>query len=713
MLASRTAARPAPTVDGYPGDETALLGRLIGFFEEAETETMDARHDAERARSFRDGDQWTSEEARILRERHQPIVWVNLIGRKVDLLRGIERRGRSDPKAYPRTPIEDDRSDVATQVLRYVSDDNRFDVIRSACYDNILVEGFGGCEVTVEPEAPTRATLNASSSLAPPQQDYRVVISHLPWERLFYDPHSQHPGFEDAMYLGLVIWKDFEDAADEWPGSEDILQSTVDSSRSDTYDDKPRTAWSDAKRRRVRVVQIYWKRRDDWWTATYTHGGFLDGPQKSPYLDRHGHATCPIIMRSGRVGRDNARFGIVKDMIPLQEEANKRRSKLLHSLSVNQIIAEAGAVDDERKAQREAAKPDGYIVKNKGFEFEIHKDTAEIEGQFKLLQDTYQQMNVMGPNAAMSGKDPREQSGRAILAQQAGGQTEVEPIVDELRQWTHKVFEAVWMRCKQFWTAQKVIRITDEESNAKFVTLNQPVTLQDELGQMDPAQAQQIAQRLGLQPGDPRLMKVVRTQNNLDDIDVDIDIEEGPDTPTLQIEQFQAIMQLPPQILQQFPPEFFIKANPGLRNKDVLVKMLEAHQQATAQAAQADKAAMQAQVAAKTQLVQASAQDKQAQAAERVHGMALDHAAAQVPPPPPDAGPPANDLMQPPPPPDPVAVNQQALDAEQQQHAMAMDRAKLSLAAQQQAHAQALAAAQHGLAIQQANKPPPPAKAAQ
>ncbi|MGD0106320.1 MAG: hypothetical protein ABSC06_20105 [Rhodopila sp.] len=703
----------APTP--WPGDEAELLGRLVREFEDSEESSADSRHEAERSRDFHDGRQWTAEEAAILRRRRQPVVWNNVIGRKVELLRGLERRGRSDPEAFPRNPVDNVRADAATQALRYISDENRFDVIRSAVYDQMLVEGFSGAEVIVEE-----------------QQDgdgYDVVINHIPWERLYYDPHSQHPAFTDAMYLGIVIWMDRETAEDMYPGCEDILSTTLEESRSDTYDDKPRATWGDYRRRRVRVAQHHWKKRKDWWTATFTKGGFLEPPMLSPYKDRHGNATCPLILRSARIDRDNNRFGIVRDMVPLQESINKRESKLLHALSVNQIIMEEGAVADVDRTRSEAAKPDGVIVKNRGFDFEIHKDQAEIAGQFELLQYAVAQMNVMGANAAMAGKDPREQSGRAIIAQQSGGQMENEPMADSLRQWTHKVYEACWMRVRQFWTGPRWIRVTDSDKNTQFVGLNHPVTIADLLGQLDqtsplPQQLQALspqdrrAVQIGMQlpPGDPRLQTVVRIENDIGDMDCTITVEEGPDNPTMAAEQFQQIMQLPPQILMQFPPEFIIQAS-TLRNKAQLVKMLEEHAQTQAQAGQSQQANAAALQAAQVAKVQADAADKQAQATQRlheialdhagqpgqvadaqldrmtkIHGMALDHAAAQQPP----DGPPDNAMMPPPaPPPDPLAVRAQG-------HDQALDRAKLGLAAQAQVHGQALDRAKLGLAAQAA-----------
>jgi hypothetical protein len=706
----------------WDGDLYSLLQKHVSDFEDAETTSAQARELAERDRDYVDGFQFTAEELAVFRRRRQPPIYNNVIARKVALLRGIERRGRSDPEAYPRTPTENVRADAATQALRFVSDENRFDVIRSSVYDQMMVEGFSGAEIIVEEQSDG--------------DGYDVVINHVPFERLYFDPHSQKAGFQDAMFLGCVIWMDRDDALDMYPGCGDILDATLSNSRGDTYDDKPRTTWGDNKRRRVRVIQHHWKKRSDWWVATLTQTGFLAEPMLSPYKDRHGNRSCPLILRSARVDRQNNRMGIVRDMIPLQDEINKRRSKLLHALSVNRIIMESGAVDDVDQTRNEAAKPDGVIVTNRGFEFRIEKDEAEIQGQMHLLQDAVEQMNVTGPNASMAGKDPREQSGRAILAQQSGGMIENEPLTDELRQWNHKVMEAAWCRIRQFWTAERWIRVTDDDKNTRFVGINHPVTIADLLGKLDqtqPIQAQiaSLPQRdaqavqigLQMQPNDPRLQMVVRIENDINDMDVSITVEEGPDNPTMAAEQFQMIMSLPPIILQNFPPEFFIKAS-SLRNKDALIKMIEEHQAQQANNAQGAQAMQAAQIAK----VQADAKDKNASALERMHSVASDHAvmphqnalmAAQA------AGAQANTLntihgiamdhaaaAQPAPAeqplaptgPDPMALQAAA-------HGQDMDRAQLALQAQAQAHDQDLAMAQHALAVKQANRPAPRARA--
>jgi hypothetical protein len=95
---------------------------VVAYFEESENSTpmRDMREWATRDREYRNGVQWTQAEIDALRARGQPVITVNKIGDKVDLLCGLERKARTDPKAFPNTPNEDERADAATQALRYI-----------------------------------------------------------------------------------------------------------------------------------------------------------------------------------------------------------------------------------------------------------------------------------------------------------------------------------------------------------------------------------------------------------------------------------------------------------------------------------------------------------------------------------------------------------------------------------------------------------------
>ena len=85
-----------------------------------------------------------------------------------------------------------------------------------------------------------------------------------------------------------------------------------------------------------------------WHFAEFTKGGILKaGP--SPYRTDKGESDCELFFQSAYVDRDNNRYGFVRELIPLQDEVNKRRSKALHLMSVNQLHYEDGAVGRHRE----------------------------------------------------------------------------------------------------------------------------------------------------------------------------------------------------------------------------------------------------------------------------------------------------------------------------------------------------------------------------
>lgn len=537
---------------------------LVRKYEAAEEATLEARAEAERARDYYDGRQLTPDQIKALNKRRQPIVIENLIRPKVDYLCGLERQTRTDPKAYPRTAQHDDDANAVTDALRYVSDDQDYPIKRSSVFQNILVEGFGGVEVGHK---------QVKGGIDP-------KITLLDWDRLFFDPHASRADFSDANYLGFVTWMDIEEAKRRWPGKEAVLDATVAHSSGnvlDTYEDKPRWKnWSDSSRKRVRIVTMYDRSRGQWERCVFTLSGDLEPCEPSPYIDEDGQPECAIILQSAYVDRDNGRYGIVRDYITLQDEVNKRRSKFLHLANSRPIRVGLGI--DAETARREMNRPDGVIVADQG---EVEDLTSQnmAAGHFNLLAEAKDAIKAVGPNATMQGKAGQDQSGRAILALQQGGMTEMAPLLDALRHFNIRVYRSIWNRIRQFWQGERWVRVTDDEKNVRFVGLNTTkgnlaaMKLRNAMkaGEISQEQAAQFAMQIQANPA------MMQPANVIAELDVDIELDEGQDTPTLQIEQFEQLTKLAPMAPPQFVPTMFemlIEAS-NLRNKDKLRKIIE------------------------------------------------------------------------------------------------------------------------------------------
>lgn len=507
-------------------------GKLIRQFEEAFDSTQEARRKAERDRDYYDGKQYTDEELETLRKRKQPPVVSNRIKPKIDALLGFAKKKQMQPKAFPRTPKHEQEACSVTDAVRFACDQSRFDVVRMDAAEHLVIEGVAACTVTVEMRG------------GQPE----IKITHVPWDRFYYDPHSRKRDFSDAGYMGVVLWMDEAEAKRLGnPAAVDGCYGETDAGEGETYDDRPRVSWSDSKRKRIRVLQHRWLEDGKWKTAIVCKGGFIRDPQESPYLNEHGEPECDLIAGSAYIDRDNNRYGDVRQMVSPQDEINKRRSKALHLLNSQKIIADMGAVVDIEATRREMAKPDGWAEVMPGSRFQLVEQQALVAGQFQLLQEAKAEIDASGVDPALSG-DTQAPSGRSQEMLTQMGLAEKEVTFTALSDWCWRVYRSTWNRVRQYWTEERWIRVTDDERNLKWVALNH--------------------QSIDPQTGQPTV------QNAIAELDVDILLEDGPDSVTVQAEQFQALIELKKSDPNAIPTDAIIEAS-QLRNKDALLERLK------------------------------------------------------------------------------------------------------------------------------------------
>jgi len=553
--------------------------------------TSTARELSERDRDYYDEHQWTPEEIAVFKKRKQPIITANRIKRKVDAMIGIEQKGRTEPRAFPRNPQDEDAADIATKALVFVDDNTRFDSKKSEAFENLLIEGYGGVEIVVE-EVRGRP---------------EIAINRLRWEEIFFDPHSREKDFSDASYVGYQKWMSLDAAVDlygdtyEGGDLEELLsQMMTNAQDGETYDDRPREnahyLWTDKRLRRVRVATMYYRRKGKWYLAIFCGGGEIYN-EVSPYLDEDGEPTCPIEMMTAYIDRENRRYGMVRGMISQQDEINHRRSKSLNDASRRNTIGIKGAVD-VNKMKRERDTTGGHIEINSevmeeaarvGMKpFEVLSNQDQAAAHFQLLQEAKQEIDLVGPNPALVGQTQSGASGRAIMAQQQAGLAEMAPIYDSLRDWTIRVYRAIWQRIRQFWTEERWIRVTDETEAPEWIGLNQVIGqqyVQDQNGV------------IYLQP---------QMQNAVAEMDMDILIEDAPDYTTLRQEEFEQLANMASQGIP-IPPEMIIEAS-NLRNKQRLLERLDEQREQAMQAQAAQAQAMQQAANQRGQIEAAKAQ---------------------------------------------------------------------------------------------------------
>ena len=519
-----SAPRKAPSRGVDDGPARAVSKLKKDFTNSVANKHAENREAAELERYFH-GVQWTTEQLKTLSDRGQPPVTFNRIKRKINTVCGIIEKMRQDPKAYSRNPQRqaEDGAEIATKVLRYALgwewNDTSTEVARKCA-----IRGISGVECVMIP-----------GDDGDPELEWDIVDQR----DFFYDSHSVKEDFSDARFMGTTKWVDIDEAIDRFPDFEEDLETFVDSNpvvEYDRGDERWQISWTDKDRKRVRLVDHWYMKGSTWHYAIYCGTVVLEFGE-SIYFDERKRSVHKYEMLSYEVDQDGDRYGAGRDLKSPQDEVNQRRSKALHQLSSRKIIADAGAVDDVELARREYARADGWVTKNPGKEV-IPEDTAAqavVEGNLQLLQEAKAEIDTYGPNPGLISVDIPADSGRAIQLLQAAGIAELGTFMSAYKQWKLRVYRKTWNTVQKLWEAPRWIRVTDDENLAQFVQVNG--------WEKDPVTGQ------------------VQVLNQLAALDVDILIEEGPDSITTMADTFDTLIamgkgggQVPPEMLIELSP---------------------------------------------------------------------------------------------------------------------------------------------------------------
>jgi hypothetical protein len=509
---------PDPVQEPYFWDLTKLKNAYLNYLWMKRAE-IDEQQDSRR---YRHGAQWTAAQIQVFNERKQPVVTFNRIGRKIDALVGLMEKLKQDPKAFPLKPGDELPAELATAVVRSVMQTKLRESLMPLAAENGALDGLGGVEMLFG-------------------SDKDISFEWVNPDEFFYDPRSYRHNFQDARYMGVSKWMHNDDLkmllGQIGKGDEEFKGATAGSPDFTTNPDREKR-WFDTDKDFTRVVDLWYKHKGGWCWCLFTGGAklmegqgyFYDGPDQ----------ICKYIMFSAFIDQDGDRYGFVRNLRSAQDEINQRRSKGLHELHSRRLLAEDGAFSDVEKTRREAVRPDGVIIRNRGFEAEFDDAARQfnVEGQLKFLEDAKNEIENFGPNPALIGQGLEYKSGRAISLLQQSGIAELGPFVINYKNWKLRLYRAIWSAAKRYWTNERWIRVApfgDAGDEAQFMQINGIQT--------DPV------------TGMPQLV------NAIGQIDVSFTLDEGPDEVNMMADAYDTLVALstqgakiPPDILLELAP---------------------------------------------------------------------------------------------------------------------------------------------------------------
>ncbi len=474
-------------------DPTELLTRARSLYEAA-VQSQAYTHWQEEARlawDFYDGQQWAPEEVARLAELGQPAIVINKIAAKIDNVAGTEVAGRTRLAYRSRSGVkqEEQAARVLTELLSYTAERTDLPQEISYAFRAGLVSGIGWLEMGQDQAVFVKA-----------EDDLAVV----------WDPWARAPDLSDARFVARTRWLDGDAVGVLFPDHAAKVLSALRtqglkgpySQRGEGLLGSQGVRYYDERNELYRVVEVQLKRAVKQWQVQLLSGqirGFTSRTEARAMAQTPGAQLLPqqymtqvqVVYYAGEVllhqqtlpseeftllpyvykrhKADGRPYGLVRAAIDPQRELNKRRSKAMHLLNTVQVIADIDAVDDPALLAREAARPDGLILKRAGKDLRIIRNADLAASQVAVMEQAGRDIqDVLGVFDEAMGKESNAQSGRAIQQRQLAGTLNQMFAFDALRRMKKRLGVQLLTLLRQSLTPTQVLRITDDLTAARL-----------------------------------------------------------------------------------------------------------------------------------------------------------------------------------------------------------------------------------------------------
>lgn len=599
---------PLPEKPTHKSDSEVVASDLE-LFKTAVNYEADSRKNALEAHRFYKGEQWDKGVKQDLEAKKRATQVYNYVQSKIDVLSGLARQNRVDPKAFPVEGSDDGVADIATATLMRVAKQNNLASQEIRVFEDEAIGGRGLFHIGM-----TRKNN--------PLGD--VLIERFPWADGYFGPHNELDA-SDATHAHKAKWISLGEAKARYPKHADKLEEMIGISdnaghgeRVELIQDKGSRASSveryntdpeifDIEHKKVRIIEHEIKEFRTAFVVTTPDGGFSEevsesehtkaatisalvpmefdrerirvsitvGTQllKNHYPDRpyDGFSLIPVYAYK----YDDGSFaGKVESMKGPQREINKRGSQSIDI--VNRMLGRGWFYDpetfeDPKEADKfkAAAGGSGWLQKVADTQrppvpAELPPFPNELFNLHSLNLSIMEGVSNINPGMSGMGKTGYE-SGTTLRTMQKSGLVGNEKIFDNFILSKQMLFRKVFKMIQRYYTPERIARITLSEAS-------DPTRVEDlQVG------GQPISPQRDPQADAEAFQNIIRMLQTKDLADYDIQIGEQAFSATNKEAQFMQWMEAASHGMQ-VPPQLLIDLS-SLPNKGKYAREMMAIQQ--------------------------------------------------------------------------------------------------------------------------------------
>jgi len=413
--------------------------------------------------------QWDEDSLNTLATRGQPAETFNVIKLFSRMLIGYYSTVVNTVIAKPKQASDATIATVLTDTIGKVFEDNYMDIEGDKIKMSCFLSGLMICR-TVPVFTGQRDQYG--------RPIYKIVIAHVPDRQIILDPESTDENYEDARWLHRWKWvpsevidrafgKGAKEKLTAFYNHLNIDEAEFDRERVDTYGrfkvfDSYLLVHSVAVDDNGRRWSVFWC-------------GDVELQRKEiTYRDVKWPYRVAKLYTSNRIEY----YGIFREVIESQKAINQAIVKLQLMVNTQKAFVETTSVEDMDEFAAAFNRVNGVIpVRSlKGIKIEnLARDAME---QYAVIDKAFDRIQrILAINDSFLGMAFASDSGRKVKLQQSATIMALRYLTVRIEGFYRLLGMDVARLIRQYYTANQVLRITDEIVGQRFVELNKPVQI--------------------------------------------------------------------------------------------------------------------------------------------------------------------------------------------------------------------------------------------
>jgi hypothetical protein len=490
-----------------PDPSLDIIARVLRWRAESDPIHGAWLKDMEEDFQFYEGDQWEQKDKDKLQEEGRPALSFNRIKPQIDLATGVQEEQKIDIKVIGRTKEDTPVADGLSQLIKYVCDQNDFEMRQGDFFQDGVICGRGWISVdqdfdddwidgktlirTVDPNE-IRIPKNRERDLS--DCDYILRVKSFSRDKVKQLWPEAAEKLTTAFHVGdaaaggsttpptTSAFPDYGKASDAKtvatggfpaPDSVEVIEAQwkewkqrkflLDMATRDIKPVENEAAAIEALA--IPTLRILTKRVPEIHFARVCSGILLEsGP--IPHEDSF-YSLVPFFAYRGR----KKDYGIVKNLKDPQREANKRRSQMLHIINTS---ANAGWITDDEdlgeQLEEKSSTPGFVAIAVAGKKWERVQPPAMPVGILRMEEEAKDDMKaISGINADLLGMREATQSGIAIDLRMRQGLTIIGRVFSNFRYALKQVTRLVISRIVQYMPVEEMARILGPEVQPEVI----------------------------------------------------------------------------------------------------------------------------------------------------------------------------------------------------------------------------------------------------